>query len=73
MVAALSAQAEVEVVRVAAEEEYFPPPPQLRALLGALQAAVEGGCAARLPGRPGLLEEDRGWGAARALEVLAAG
>ena len=73
VVAALSAQAEVEVVRVAAEEEYFPPPPQLRALLGALQAAVEGGCAARLPGRPGLLEEDRGWGAARALEVLAAG
>ncbi len=58
-----------EVVRVTAEEEYFPPPPQLRALLGALQAAVEGGYGAA-PSGGGPLDEDRAWGAARALELL---
>jgi 4-hydroxy-3-methylbut-2-enyl diphosphate reductase len=69
----LAAAGGVEVVRVTTEEEYFPPPPQLRALLAALQAAVEGGSSARDPGRPGLLDDDRSWGASRALELLAAG
>ena len=52
VVDALAPTGGVEVVRVTTEEEYFPPPPQLRALLAALQAAVEGGCGARYPGRP---------------------
>lgn len=60
----------VEVLRVTTEDEYFPLPPSLRTLLGALQAAVEGGYAARHPGRPGLLEDDRSWGAAEALDML---
>ena len=73
VVSALAPRRGVEVVRVTSEEEYFPPPPQLRALLVALQAAVEGGCSARLPGRPGPLDDDRSWGAAGALELLGAG
>jgi 4-hydroxy-3-methylbut-2-enyl diphosphate reductase len=71
VVEALAPTEGVEVVTVTAEEEYFPPPPQLRALLASLQAAVEGGCAARAPGRPGPLDDDRSWDAARALELLA--
>jgi len=63
----------VEAVAVAAEEEYFPPPPQLRALLLCLQAAVEGGCGARAPGRPGPLDDDRRWAASEALGLLGAG
>jgi 4-hydroxy-3-methylbut-2-enyl diphosphate reductase len=62
---------QVEELRVTTEDEYFPLPPSLRALLGALQAAVEGGYGARHPGRPGLLEEDRSWDAAEALDMLA--
>jgi 4-hydroxy-3-methylbut-2-en-1-yl diphosphate reductase len=62
----------VEAVRVTAEEEYFPPPPQLRALLGALQGAVEGGYGAG-PSSGGPLDDDRAWGAARALELLTGG
>jgi 4-hydroxy-3-methylbut-2-en-1-yl diphosphate reductase len=62
----------VEVVRVTAEEEYFPPPPQLRALLTALQAAVEGGYGAG-PSGGGPLDDDRAWGAARALDLLSGG
>lgn len=73
VVEALAPSGGVETVRVTAEEEYFPPPPQLRALLTSLQAAVEGGCSAHSPGRPGPLDEDRAWDAARALELLAAG
>ena len=60
----------VEVVRVSEEGEYFPPPPQLRAFLKALQGAVEAGVTARRPGLPGLLDEDRTWGATEALEML---
>ncbi len=60
-----------EVLRVTTEDEYFPLPPSLRTLLAALQAVVEGGYTARLPGRPGLLQDDRSWGAAEALDVLA--
>jgi len=63
----------VEVVSGGGEDEYFPPPPQLRSLLLALQSAVEGGYSVPRPGRPGLLDDDRSWGAARALELLAAG
>lgn len=73
VVDALAPAGGAEVVRVTFEEEYFPPPPQLRSLLGALQAAVEGGCSARHPGRPGPLDDDRSWGAARALELLSTG
>lgn len=73
VVEALAPAAGVSVVSVTTEEEYFPPPPQLRALLASLQAAVEGGCTARFPGRPGPLDEDRTWDAARSLELLAAG
>jgi 4-hydroxy-3-methylbut-2-enyl diphosphate reductase len=69
VVAAVGA-ADSEVMRVTTEDEYFPLPPSLRALLGALQATVEGGYSARHPGRPGLLEDDRSWGAAEALDML---
>jgi 4-hydroxy-3-methylbut-2-enyl diphosphate reductase len=71
VVEALAPANGVEVVTVTEEAEYFPPPPQLRALLMALQAAVEGGCAARAPGRRGPLDDDRAWDATRALELLA--
>jgi len=60
----------VELVRVTEEGEYFPPPPQLRSFLKGLQGAVEAGVAARKPGEPGLLEDDRSWGATEALEML---
>ena len=63
----------VEVVAVGTEDEYFPPPPQLRAMLLALQAAVEGGCGVGSPGRPGPLDDDRGWGAGEALDLLSKG
>ncbi|MBU1226680.1 MAG: 4-hydroxy-3-methylbut-2-enyl diphosphate reductase [Actinobacteria bacterium] len=61
----------VEMVTVTEEGEYFPPPPQLRALLGVLQSAVEAGVTARWPGRPGPLDDDRSWDATRALDLLA--
>ena len=73
VIAAVAPRRGVEVVAVTAESEYFPPPPQLRAFLGALQGAVEGGCSARNPGAPGPLEEDRAWSAAQALELIRAG
>ncbi|NQV05329.1 4-hydroxy-3-methylbut-2-enyl diphosphate reductase [bacterium] len=60
----------VQRVSVTDEGEYFPPPPRLRAFLGALQSAVEGGVAARFPGRPGPLDDDRAWDAAHALDLL---
>jgi 4-hydroxy-3-methylbut-2-enyl diphosphate reductase len=63
----------VEIVAAGAEAEYFPPPPELRALLVALQTAVEGGYGARHPGRPGPLDDDRSWRAGQALDLLAAG
>jgi 4-hydroxy-3-methylbut-2-enyl diphosphate reductase len=69
----LAPSAGVEVLGVTAEEEYFPPPPQLRALLGALQSAVEGGFGAGPSASAGPLDDDHAWGAARALELLAAG
>jgi len=62
----------VEVVSVTEEGEYFPPPPQLRALLGVLQLLVEGAVTARSPGLPGPLDDDRSWDATRALDLLEA-
>jgi 4-hydroxy-3-methylbut-2-enyl diphosphate reductase len=63
--------ASVELLSVSTEDEYFPPPPQLRSLLGVLQGAVEGGFSARRPGLAGPLDDDRSWGATEALEALA--
>jgi 4-hydroxy-3-methylbut-2-enyl diphosphate reductase len=62
----------VELFSVTEEDEYFPLPPSLRGFIKALQAAVEAGCACRYPGGRGLLEDDRSWGAARALDLLGA-
>jgi len=67
---AVGPESGVEIVSVTREGEYFPPPPQLRALLGVLQSMVEGAYGARLPGRPGPIEDDRSWDATRALELL---
>jgi len=64
---------EVRVVSVTSEDEYFPLPPSLRRMLGALQAAVEAGVSARSPGRPGPLDDDRNWGAAEALDLIEIG
>jgi 4-hydroxy-3-methylbut-2-enyl diphosphate reductase len=73
VIARLAPRRGVEVVRAGAEDEYFPPPPQLRAMLLALQSVIEGGLGARRPARPGPLDDDRSWSAARALAVLSAG
>ncbi len=62
----------VEVVRVTDEDEYFPLPPSLRAMMAALQAAVEGAYSARRPGEPGLVDQDRTWTATEALALLGA-
>lgn len=61
----------VEVVAAGDEAEYFPPPPQLRAMLATLQAVVEGGYAAARPGRRSPVDDDRSWSAGRALDLLA--
>jgi len=60
----------VEVLRVTAEDEYFPLPPRLRQFVDTLQALVEGGFAAANPGQGGLIDEDRDWGATGALELI---
>jgi 4-hydroxy-3-methylbut-2-enyl diphosphate reductase len=60
----------IELVRMTEEAEYFPLPPAMRRLAATLQALVEGGYACRTPGRPGLIEQDRDWGATEALELL---
>ncbi len=70
LVAALKPCQGVEVVQVTDEAEYFPPPPQLRRFIAALQAATEAGSTARKPGRPGPLDDDRAWDAARALDLF---
>lgn len=72
VIAAVAPEHGVETLTVTPEDEYFPPPPQLRAFVSALQAAVEFGVTARHPGRPGPLEDDRAWNATRALEMLGA-
>jgi len=71
VIEAIAPSGGVEVLSVTREAEYFPLPPRLRAMLGALQSAVEGGWTARRPGRSGPLDDDRTWGAARALDLLA--
>lgn len=60
----------VETVRVTAEDEYFPLPPQLRRFMAALQSLVEGGVACRTPGLPGPIENDREFTATEALAIL---
>lgn len=67
----LAPRAGVEVVTAGDEDEYFPPPPQLRGMLVALQAVVEGGFAARQQGALGPADDDRSWTAGRALDLLA--
>jgi len=71
VIAAVAPRDGVRTIRVTEEGEYFPPPPQLRGFIEALQAAVEGGVGCRTPGRPGPLDEDRAWDATRALDLLA--
>ena len=69
----LNPSAGVEEVRVTVEEEYFPPPPELRDLLRALSAAV--GFLAGSPGpcgpEEGILMGDRLVSAAAVLDQLA--
>jgi len=60
----------VDLVRVTGEDEYFPLPPSLRKFVLTLQAVVEGAFAARHPGRPGPIEDDRAWSATEALALL---
>jgi 4-hydroxy-3-methylbut-2-enyl diphosphate reductase len=72
VIAALAPTDGVETLRVTAEDEYFPPPPRLRALIQSLQLAVEGGVACRRPGMSGPLDDDRTWDATAALDMLGA-
>ncbi|MCJ7726992.1 MAG: 4-hydroxy-3-methylbut-2-enyl diphosphate reductase [Acidimicrobiia bacterium] len=67
---AVGAESGGEIVSVTREGEYFPPPPQLRALLSTLQSLAEGAYTARSPGRPGPIDDDRSWDATSALELL---
>jgi 4-hydroxy-3-methylbut-2-enyl diphosphate reductase len=70
VIAAVDEDATVETLRVTTEDEYFPLPRDLRGFLSAIQAAVEAGYAAKNPGQSGLLEKDREWTAADALDLL---
>ncbi len=72
VISAVDPSAEVETLRVTTEDEYFPLPRDLRGFLSAIQAAVEAGYGARNPGQAGLLEKDREWTAADALDLLTA-
>jgi len=60
----------VEILRVTDEDEYFPLPPRLRSFVTTLQALVEGAFSAPDPGGHGPIEDDRGWDASEALELL---
>jgi 4-hydroxy-3-methylbut-2-enyl diphosphate reductase len=66
----LAPAAGVELVSTITEGEYFPLPPQLRAMVGVLQALVEAGVTARPPRAGGRLDHDRDWTASEALLVL---
>ncbi len=70
VITALTADGGVEAVRVIDEDEYFPLPSALRKFIKTLQLLVEGAYAAREPGLPGRIEQDREWGATEALELL---
>jgi 4-hydroxy-3-methylbut-2-enyl diphosphate reductase len=60
----------VHLMRVTEEDEYFPLPPQLRRLMHAIQALVEGGFACTNPSEKGPIEHDREFSATAALSVL---
>lgn len=66
----LAPAAGVEFVGTGAEAEYFPPPPQLRSVLAAVQTAVEAGLGAPTASEPGPLDTDALWSAAEALALL---
>ncbi|MBT8198220.1 MAG: 4-hydroxy-3-methylbut-2-enyl diphosphate reductase [Acidimicrobiia bacterium] len=57
-------------VAVTDEDEYFPLPASLRKLVLTLQSLVEGAFAARSPGLPGPLDDDRTRSAAQSLDLL---
>jgi 4-hydroxy-3-methylbut-2-enyl diphosphate reductase len=67
---ALAPRCGVEVVSVGSEDEYFPPPPQLRALLSVLQDTIDGGFTARRASGCAAIDDDRSWTAAVALDLL---
>jgi 4-hydroxy-3-methylbut-2-enyl diphosphate reductase len=67
----LAPAAGVEAAPVTREEEYFPPPPELRDLLRALEAAVGFLTLAPAPSGAGALGEDRSTSAATVLDRLA--
>jgi 4-hydroxy-3-methylbut-2-enyl diphosphate reductase len=58
-----------ELLRVTKEDEYFPLPPQLRALITTLQTLVEASLTAPAAGT-GWMEADREWSATAALSLL---
>jgi 4-hydroxy-3-methylbut-2-enyl diphosphate reductase len=60
----------VHLMSLTAEDEYFPLPPQLRRLMQAIQALVEGSVACSHPGQKGPIEHDRDFSATGALSVL---
>ncbi len=66
----VDAQTGFELLSVTEEGEYFPLPPQLRALVGTLSALVEASVTAKPASQPGWLDRDRTWTAADALELL---
>ncbi|GMR02598.1 MAG: 4-hydroxy-3-methylbut-2-enyl diphosphate reductase [Acidimicrobiia bacterium] len=60
----------IERIRVTNEDEYFPLPPQLRALMQTLQVLIEGGFTCRTPGAPGPIQRDSEFSATEALSVV---
>ena len=70
VIAAVAPSDGVHLMRVTAEDEYFPLPPQLRRLMQAIQALVEGGFACSSPGEKGPIEHDRESSATGALDLL---
>jgi 4-hydroxy-3-methylbut-2-en-1-yl diphosphate reductase len=70
VIAAVAPTEGVDLVRVTAEDEYFPLPPQLRRFMLTLQALVEGAFACATPGRAGPIENDREFSATEALDLL---
>jgi len=70
VIGALGPTEGIRLLRITDEDEYFPLPASLRKLVLTLQAVVEGAFAARHPGRPGPIENDRAWSATEALALL---
>jgi 4-hydroxy-3-methylbut-2-en-1-yl diphosphate reductase len=75
VLAALDPEGGIEEVRVTVEDEYFPPPPELRELLKGLSAALELGLGAMSehedPGPTSAFADDRSSSAADVLALLA--